>query len=122
MTVQLIDWILLARVVEISKHNLLSAAQWKNIQKLGLHTQDKIIEYLKSIKSSFPYCPNVSPESTCRLIRDRTVGYIDFILKNQGRNWAGFHQKIQELEYERLVDEEILPWCLFNNFDISTDG
>jgi hypothetical protein len=104
--------------VEISVHAFLSDTQWKTIQKLGLHTQGKIMEYLKWIKSSFPYCSNDSPQSACRLIRDQTAKYIDFILKNHHSNWADFHTKIQELESERL-NEEVLEWCIINNFDLS---
>ena len=122
MTVQLIDWILLARVVEISVHDFLSTAQWKMIQELGLHTQCKIIEYLERIKSSFPYCPNGSPESVCGLIKARTVEYIDFILKNHRSDWASFHTYIQKLENGQLNDEKIVTWCIFKKFDLSTDG
>ncbi len=120
MVVQLIDWILLARVVAMVDHDFLSAAQWELIRELGLHAEGKIIDYLCWIKSRYPNCPNNSHD--CRLIRTRTFGYIDFIVKNRHRDWTGFHNRIQQLDYERLNDGEIIQWCISNKFDLSTDG
>jgi hypothetical protein len=101
-------------------HDFLSAAQWELIRELGLYAEGKIIEYLYWIKSRYPHCPNDSHE--CRLIRTRTFGYIDFILKNRQRNWTGFHNHIQQLGYEHLNDEVIIPWCISNKFDVLIDG
>lgn len=120
MTVQLIDWILVARVVAVLVHDFLSTSQWKMIQELGELAEGKIIDYLKWIRSRYPNCPNDSP--ACRSIRTRTFEYMDFILKNYHCNWTGFHTLIQQLEYENLNDGEIISWCISNDFDLSTDG
>lgn len=118
VTVMLIDWILLARVVAVSKYSFLSNAQWKFIQELGSETEGKSSEYLNWIKSRFPYCPNAS---ACGLTRTQIVGYINFILKNHHCNWTGFHTYIQQLEDEHLNDGKITAWCESNGFDLSTD-
>jgi len=121
MVVQLVDWILLARVVAILVHDFLSTTQWKIIRELGSHAEGKIIDYLNWIKSRYPNCPNTSPESACQLMKTRTFGYIDFILKNRHRDWTDFHDFIQQLEDEQLNDSEIAA-CIPKDFDLSTDG
>jgi len=122
MTVQLIDWILVARVVAVSVHDFLTPARWEKIQELALQAEGKIMDYLNWIKSRYPNCPNDSPESACRSIRTQTIGYIDFILKNRRRDWTSFHTHIQQLAGEHLNDREIAAWCISNDFDLSTDG
>jgi len=122
ITALLIDWILVARVMVASGSSPLGTAQLKIVQELGSISQAKIIEYLKLIKVCYPYCPNDSPESECRLRRKQTVGHIDFILKNHHSNWNGFHAYIQQLENDDLDDGEITRWCNSNGFDLSTDN
>lgn len=103
-----------------SESSPLGGAQWKTVQELGSITEAKIIEYLKLIKFCYPYCRNNSPE--CLLVRRQTVGYIDFLLNNHDHNWNGFHERIQQLETQDLVDGVITEWCNFNGFDLSTDN
>jgi len=120
ITMMLIDWLLLARVVAISVHGSLSSSQWKTVQQMGSKTEGKICEYLNWIRYRYPSCPNGSTE--CQLMKTKTAGYINFILQNLHRDWASFHAYIQQLENEPLNDKEISTWCRSNNFDLSTDG
>lgn len=120
ITMMLIDWMLLARVVAISVHSSLTTAQWKIVQEMGAQTEGKISEYLNWIRSRYPCCPNGSTE--CQLMRTQTAGYINFILKNLHCDWASFHTHIQQLENGGLNTDEIATWCRSNNFDLSTDG
>ena len=120
ITMMLIDWMLLARVVAISVHISLSPAQWKRVQAMGSITEGKITEYLNWIRSRYPSCPNGSQE--CQLMKIKTAGYINFILQNLDCDWTSFHRHIQQLENERLNNDEIETWCKSNNFDLSTDA
>lgn len=122
ITVQLIDWILLARVVAILVHDFLTAAQWEIIRKMGSHAEGKIVDYLNWIKLYYPHCPNASPGSACLLIRSRTFAYIDFICKNCHCDWNGFHTFIEQMEYERLNNGEIAQWCATKGFYLPIDG